>query len=177
MTHPDFTDISPLPEGFPYRYHSCILGCHSQCSAALANPQCVNYSDVSFLLSELSVITIDLHLPEFFNQGGISPRCIAHLTRAARCPISMAYHWEVMLESCLWRGYIPAEEIYALARCPVSMVYHREDVLEYYLCRGYIPAGGTYALGSLSNPRRCLAAAAERASIKQKKKLHTTLQH
>ena len=89
--------------------------------------------------------------------------------------VSMEYRGEVVLESCLWRGYIPAEEIYALARCPVSMVYHREDVLEYYLCRGYIPAGGTYALGSLSNPRRCLAAAAERASIKQKK--NYTLQH
>ena len=33
-------------------------------------------------------------------------------TGAARCPVSDLCHEEVMLASCLWRGYIPAGEIY-----------------------------------------------------------------
>ena len=44
-----------------------------------------------------------------------APRSLAHLPGAAGFPVSAVYHEEVVLESCRWRGYIPAGETYALS--------------------------------------------------------------
>ena len=41
-------------------------------------------------------------------------RSLVHLPGAAGYPVSAVYHDEVVLESCLWGGYVPAGETYAI---------------------------------------------------------------
>ena len=43
-----------------------------------------------------------------------APRSVAHLPDAARYSVSMVYHVEFVVESCLWRGYVPAGDTYTL---------------------------------------------------------------
>ena len=43
-----------------------------------------------------------------------TPRSLAHLSGATKCPVSAVYYKEVVLESCLRRGYVPAGETFAL---------------------------------------------------------------
>ena len=43
-----------------------------------------------------------------------APRSPARQPEAAMCPVSAVYHNEVVLESCLRRGYVPAGGTYAL---------------------------------------------------------------
>ena len=81
-----------------------------------------------------------------------APRSLAHLPGAAGYPVSAVYHEEVVLESCRWRGYVPAGETYALGslftpRSYMASVVESESVKQELHTTHY-----TTALGASQRP-------------------------
>ena len=69
-----------------------------------------------------------------------------------RVPVSAVYHEEVVLESCLWRGYVPAGETYALGSLFTPRSYLASVVDSEGMKQELHTAHYTTALGASQRP-------------------------